>query len=175
MHRFDWDSVAMEEEQYRLQIEPTSSIPSTRAGKLAWISEMIGKGVMPSSSAALLYDEPDVAHANRVQLAALKNVERMVEIAGDPSQDLPTPEEWHDLDALLVYCKAYYNRAQAERAPEEVQARYRDLGDAALLIRDRGKSAPPPVDPTAPPQPPGPPMGAPPGLDPMAAGMPPGM
>lgn len=174
MHRFDWDSVAMEEEQYRLQIEPTSSIPSTRAGKLAWISEMIGKGVMPSSSAALLYDEPDVAHANRVQLAALKNVERMVELAGDPTKELPTPEEWHDLDALLVYCKAYYNRAQAENAPEEVQSRYRDLGDAALLIRDRGKQEPA-VNPTAPPQPPGPPMGAPPGLDPMAAGMPPGM
>ncbi len=106
---------------------------------------------------------------------ALKTIERMVEIAGDPSQDLPTPEEWHDLDMLLVYCKAYYNRAQAERAPEEVQARYRDLGDAALLIAKKGKQAPPPVDPTAPPQPPGPPMGAPPGLDPMAAGMPPGM
>ena len=177
MHRFDWDSVAMDEEQYRLQIEPTSSIPSTRAGKLAWISEMIAKGIMPSSAAAGLYDEPDVAHANRVQLATLKNVERMVEIAGDPAQDLPTPEEWHDLDTLLVYCKAYYNRAQSEGAPEEVQSRFRDLGDAALLIRDRGKQVPP-MDPGAPPPgaplPPGPPM-APPGLDPMAAGMPPAM
>lgn len=176
MHRFDWDSVAMEEEQYRLQIEPTSSIPSTRAGKLAWISEMIANGVMPSSAAARMYDEPDVAHENRVQLATMKNVERMVEIAGDVSKDLPTPEEWHDLDLLLIYCKAYYNRAQSEGAPEEVQSRYRDLGDAALLIRDRGK--PPPA--SAPPdaagaQPPGPPMGAPPGPDPMAAGMPPGM
>lgn len=171
MHRFDWDSVAMDEEQYRLQIEPTSSIPSTRSGKLAWVSEMIGKGVMPSSAAASLYDEPDVAHANRVQLAAMKNVERMVEIAGNPAEDLPTPEEWHDLDLLLTYCKAYYNRAQSEQAPEEVQARYRDLGDAALAMRDRGKPpAPPAPDPTMA----GAPMGVP-GPDPTAAGLPPGM
>lgn len=177
MHRFDWDTVAMDEEQYRLQVEPTSAIPQSRAGKLAWISEMIAKGVMPSIAAASLYDEPDIAHANRIQLATLKNIERMVQIAGDPSLDLPTPEEWHDLDTFLVYCKAYYNRAQSEGAPEEVQARYRDLGDAVLALQAKAKpvapSPPMSVPPDAAAIPPGAMAGAPP--DPMAAGLPPMM
>lgn len=167
LQRIEWDDVSMEGNEYRLQAEPISAIPSTRGGKLAWISEMIAKGVIPSSQAATLYDEPDVAHANRVQLGAMKNVERMMDELGRPDRYPipPTPEEWHDLDLCVVYAKAYYNRAQAERAPEDVEVRYREFGDAAIALQSRAKAPPP--DAAMPP----------PGMEPpaMPGGMPPPM
>ncbi len=186
MRQFNWDEVSLEGDEYRLQAEPISAIPTTRGGKLKWISEMLAKGVIPSDQAASLYDEPDVAHANRILLGAMKNAERIMEILGDETKEMPTPEEWHDLDLLVVYCKAYFNRAQAENAPPEVETRYREFGDAAIALRDKAKGAAalppgPPMDPAAMPPPgmdpaamaPGPPVPIP-GL-PLGPGVPPPM
>lgn len=166
LRQFEWDDVSLKGDEYRLQSEPISAIPSTRGGKLAWISEMIAKGVIPSSQAASLYDEPDVAHANRILLGAMKNVERMMEELGRPDRypDPPRPEEWHDLELALVYCKAYFNRAQAEHAPPEVETRYREFGDDVIRLQQMAQPATPtlPAPGAAPPMP----------SDPMAAGMP---
>ena len=96
-----------------------------------------------------------------MQLAALKNVERMVR---SPTTDQGTPDArgWHDLDALLVY-RAYYNpRAGRERAPGEVQARYRDLARRGAAIRDRSKTTTAGQSDPRHRNRPGPPMGAPP-------------
>lgn len=179
LRRLNFDDVALDRDDYEIGLEPTSQIPTTRAGKFSWISEMIAKGVIPSQYAASLYDEPDIAHVTRIQLAAMKNCERMMMEAGDPEKypDMPTPEEWHDLPMLVEYAKAYFNRAQCERAPEEVQTRYREIGDAAIaLMKKATPEAPalppgaPPMDPMAPPpMPAGLPM---PGPDPMTGAPP---
>lgn len=201
LRRLDFDDVSLDAEQYEIGIEPISSIPTTKGGKYKWVSEMIAKGVIPSSQAPLLYDEPDIAHANRILLGALKNCERKMEEIGDPVRypELPTPEEWHDLPLMLEYTKAYFNRAQAERPKagasdeamalaDQIETRYREFGDAVIELQKKATPpTAPPVDPAmggmgdplglSPPMPPAvPPML---GADPMAAAptpmMPPGI
>lgn len=195
LRRLDFDDASLEADKYEIGIEPISQIPTTRAGKFAWVSEMIAKGVIPSSQAPALYDEPDVAHANRILLAKLKNCEKMMGMLGDPEKypEPPTPDEWHDLPLLLEYARAYYNRAQAERCPVDappeaqdradlVETRYREFGDAVVALQAKAK-APPPSDPLAlaaggAPVPPDPMQPAPPpmaGIDPMAGAAPPMM
>lgn len=176
IERLDWDDVALTGDQYRLQLEPVNFLPSTRAGKLAAVTELIQTGVFLPEAAAGLFDEPDIAHQNRLQLAMQKNIEKKMEQAGRVNKPMPTVEEWHDLDMYLDYCKKYFNRAQAEGAPPEVETRYRDLGDMVLLVMEQLKD--PAVAPQDPMDPslgmPGMPPGGPPmGPDPM--GMPPGL
>lgn len=192
LRRLDFADSALAADTYEIGIEPISQIPTTRGGKFAWVSEMIAKGVIPSSQAPALYDEPDIAHANRILLAALKNCERMMEEIGNPAKypELPTPEEWHDLPLLLTYTKAYFNRAQAERPPssappeaveyaDQIEMRYREFGDAVVELTKKATPPAPPMDPSMgapsgmPPDPMALPLGAPP-IDPMAGAMPPG-
>jgi len=180
LQRLDFGSVAMRREQYQLQLEPVNFLTGTRAGKLAQATELAEKGVIPQEMMASLFDEPDIAHTNRLILAPRRNAERMMEDVGDETKPLPAVEEWHPLDLLLELTKQYFNRAQSEGAPEEIETRYREFGDMVLEVMKRLKGGsleptPPPMDPAAlggapPGLPPGPPAG-PPGLPP-DAGMP---
>lgn len=138
LHAVDWDADEIKHESYRLYCEPVSTMPRTRAGKLAWVAEMLAHGFLPSSVALGLVDEPDIKHHTRVFLATLRNCERMMEELANEAKPIPTPEEFHDLTMLLQYARAYYNLAQASRppAPEEVQDRYRQFMDAVTTILD---------------------------------------
>lgn len=173
LERLDWHQVALTKDQYRLQLEPTSSLPSTRAGKYAAIAEMIKTGVIKQEQAADLYDEPDIAHHNRVELAPKHNAQRIMEVVGNLERELPVPEEWHDHTELLRLCKCYYNRAQNELAGAKDQAeagevlkRYREFGDMVLAVQKLAKKRA--ADEQAAAQPPAP-MGAAPGGPPMPA------
>lgn len=137
----DWSEFALEQGQYRMELEPVSFIPSTRAGKLAAVKELTTSGVLPTWMAASLFDEPDIAHANRVFLAAYHNLERIMEDLGDEDIEATMPEPEHDLELGLMMAKAYYNRAQSEKAPESIQRRYRAWMQAALREQKKGKSA----------------------------------
>lgn len=172
LERLDWNQVAMTQEQYRLQLEPVAFLSQSRSGKLAQSAELVKTGVVEQKWASTLFDEPDIAHVNRIRLAPFHNAERMMEVLGDPKKPMPSPEEWHDLDLLLEMTKAYYNRAQNEGAPDEVLSRYLEFGDLVLEVpkmvaRKAAADAPP-----APAMPPDAMGGMPP--DPMAGGpMPP--
>ena len=139
----DWKDFALERGQYRMQLEPVNFIPTTRAGKFAAVKELAGAGVIPQWLTASLFDEPDLAHANRISLAAFHNVERIMEDLGDESIEAQEPEPEHGLELCVVMAKAYYNRAQAEKAPERVQQRYRDFMQRALDLQGIAASMPP--------------------------------
>jgi hypothetical protein len=157
----------MTQEQYQLQLEPVAFLPSSRSGKLATVAQLIKTGVIPQGQAAGLYEEPDIAHVNRILLAPQRNNERKMQIIGDPKKPLPSFDEWSDLDGALLLCKQYYNRAEDEGAPDVVLTRYREAGDMILAIQAQAKTkAAADAAAMAPPAPAG---------DPMAGGMPPGM
>lgn len=172
LEQLDWNQVAMQREQYRLQLEPTSFLPHTRAGKLAAAAELIKTGVIGQDKAATLFDEPDIAHVNRLELAPRHNGERMMVLIGNPKHPMPVPEEWHDLDLLLAMTKQYYNRAQNEKAPEAVQMRYREFGD--LVLATQKQAAKKMAEEQAAMKPPAPPPGAAPPMDPMTGAPMPG-
>jgi hypothetical protein len=175
----DWDDVALEGDSYRLQLEPVNFLPTTRAGKLAAVAELVKTGVFSQEVAADMFDEPDIAHHNRVERAPKKNCERMMQQIGRLDRPIPAVEEWHPLEMLLDSTKKYFNRAQAEGAPPEVETRFREFGDMVIatmeLQKEKALAAAPPMPggmPPGAPMPPGamPPPGMPP--DPMSAPMP---
>jgi len=143
LERLDWHSVSMTRKQYRLQMEPVGFMPSTRAGKLAATAELIKNGVIAQNQAQDLYDEPDLAHLNRLQLAPQHNNERMCEQVGMLNKPMPRPCEYHDLAGLLAMCRQYYNRAENEMDPvkharerQQVLLRFMDFGDAIIALQD---------------------------------------
>ena len=143
LERLDWHQVAMTRKQYRLQLEPVGFMPSTRAGKLAATAELIKNGIIAQNQAADLYDEPDIAHLNRLQLAMNHNNQRMCELVGQLDKPLPQPCEYHDLAGLLAMARQYYNRAENEIDPvkhgaerQRVILRFMDFCDRIIALQD---------------------------------------
>lgn len=154
IERLEYSEVEMDAEQYRLEMEPVSFVPDSRAGKLSAAQELVQAGVIPQWLAASLFDEPDLAQANMLNLSAYWNQERIMEQTGDPDADEVMPEPYHDLDIAMKMAVAYVNHAESEGAPEEVIDRYRRYADQvteAIKMKNpsAGMPAAPPVDPMA--------------------------
>ncbi|NIN93987.1 MAG: hypothetical protein GTN93_02720, partial [Anaerolineae bacterium] len=59
-----------DEDQYEMQVYPTSLLPTTPAGKLATVTEMLDKGLIPKEHALKLLSFPDVEAVVTLETAA---------------------------------------------------------------------------------------------------------
>lgn len=155
IEKLEHDECSLENDQYRLQLEAVGFLPQTRAGKLSVVGQLSQAGIIPQWLAAALFDEPDLARANRITLGAFWNAEKKMDLLAKPDKEMPTIAPWNDFELELTMCKAYANNAEAENAPPEVIQRYADyLDDIAKAIQNKKKGdamlAPPaPAMPTA--------------------------
>jgi hypothetical protein len=173
LRRMEWNTVALEEEQYRIDIEPISWVPDSIPGKLARLKELQGLQLWSAVQLLELYDVPDLAASTREVLAPMKLARKVMRDLGNVKKPVPVPEPLWDLELHSQLAVAGYQLALIDNAPEEVAARFRDYADLCQDQIDKAKAAA------------APPMGAVPGMppDPMAAmgappemgGMPPAM
>lgn len=162
IEQLEYDSVALKQDEYRLQLEPVNFLPATRAGKLSAVGQLAQAGVIPQWLTGALFDEPDLEAANRITLGAYWNAERKMELLADPEKPMPMPAPYNDLDLELKMITAYCNYVESEDAPDEVQDRYRQY---LTLVTDAVKKKNPPQPPGMPPgMPGGPPPGGPGGI-----------
>lgn len=141
IERLDYAKVALKNEQYRLQIEPVNFLPDTRSGKLSVVEQLAKAGVIPQWLVPTLFDEPDLQQANSILLAAFQNAMRKMDDLADMDLPLPAPEPYNDLELENKLVVAFYNRVQMDRAPDEVQDRYRQYADLVKQAIDTKKQA----------------------------------
>lgn len=170
IQKLDYTKVMLKDGDYRLRIEPIGFIPDTRAGKISIVEQLAKAGVIPQWIVPALFDEPDLSEANRIILAAYKNCLRKMDDLVDTSVMSPVPEQYNDLDLELKISTAFYNWVQAERAPPEIETRFRDYVDL-VVYELKKKNQPSPQIPA-----PGPGVGIlpSPGAKPAAMAVPPG-
>jgi hypothetical protein len=141
IQKLDYDKVTLKEGSYRLRIEPIGFLPDTRAGKLSVVEQLAKAGVIPQWLVPALFDEPDLAEANKIILAPYKNCLRKMDDLVDESKDIPMPEQYNDLDLELKISVAFYNWVQAERAPDPIQDRFREYCDLVTEALKKKKAA----------------------------------
>lgn len=174
----DWDKVDIDEGEYHLVLEPVNFLPEARGGRLAQVKEMTGiPGLLTNPmQVAALFDEPDIARANRQLLGPFKMLERWCEELADVSVPLesltPTPQMVAHVELATQMCEGELCNVIAEGADEEVQGRYRWAlqmleQESARLSEPEPQNIPPPAPPGGTPGPMPPQM---PGL--MPGGMP---
>jgi hypothetical protein len=188
IERIEWDSEWMSDESYRIQIQPTSWMPTSVSGRFARLKELSQMpGIWSNEELLELYDMPDLASSSREKLAKVKNARRVMRMLGNRRRypEVPMPEPEWGLELHKRMALDWYALACCEGADEETQARFRDYANACQDELDKAKTAAPgagmpPMDPAAMGMPPGmppgaggPPMGPPmPGMDPNAPPMP---
>ncbi len=157
IQQLDYTKVALKDGDYRLRIEPIGFLPDTRAGKLSVVEQLAEAGVIPQWMVpTLMLGDPDLTEANRIILAPYRNCLRKMDELADETVPAPIPEQYNDLGLELKIAVAFYNWVQCEKAPPEIETRFRDYCD--LVVFEQKKKNPPPA----------------PAMDAAAQGVPPG-
>lgn len=174
----DWKKVRVDGGDYHLILEPVNFLVDSRSGRLDQVNDLAKAGVLggdPMQTAAL-FDEPDLARANRHLLGPYHLLERIMEDLANPESPLepltPTPYLLAFADSAKSMALGELCNIEAERRDEKDDAvadRFRWFLDMLKAAQDAATAQLAPamapgagLDPNAPPMP-GPPGAPPPG------------
>lgn len=141
----EWNKVEIDEGNYHLTVEPINFIPDSRAGKLSAVAELSKAGLIPDPTmTADLFDEPDIARANRSILGPKHRLDEIMEGLVELSTPMIEllPDEYDNLALGILMAKGELKDAQAHKAPDEVIDRYHQWIEAAYALDAKAKSAP---------------------------------
>jgi hypothetical protein len=160
LQEIDWAEIDLEEDQYQLQVFPTSSLPTDPAGRMQAISERLKIGFMTPDEAIAAADLPDTEAQNSLALAARHDLEEMFWrffYAPDEDVKYSPPEPFQNLKLGLKLGQMRYLQAKNSGVPDDrLELARRWMFDAKAMDE---KVNPPPAPA---PQPAAAPSGAPP-------------
>lgn len=156
--KIKWEDVNMKEDEFVMDVFPVNILPSTPAGKLQTIQELIQAGLIPQEQALSLLDFPDLEHFMSLQTAAQDNIEKMLGIMIEEGRYI-APEPFMNLELALQLTQETYLRSKCDNLDESKLELLRTfMDDINTLLGTNQPLAPPPeeVGPVAPGPAPGP-------------------
>lgn len=130
-----WREVALPENKYRLQMWPTSSLPSTPAGKMAAVQEWVDGGWISRPFAQSLLDFPDIDSALRIELADLDAIMFQIEQILDGKKNV-LPDGYMDLVMAADIARRSLLHARTLEAPAGVLLAMEDYIDEAMQLTE---------------------------------------
>lgn len=130
-----WSDIDLEDNEYVMQMFPTSMLPATPAGKLAYVQELLQAGFIQDKAWALsLLDFPDTDAYASLETAPLYDILDTLDRILYKGQFLP-PEPFQNLQLGIDIFQKAYLRAKKDNAPEtrlELVRRWITLAQAQL-------------------------------------------
>jgi hypothetical protein len=118
-----WSQVAVEENQYIMQMFPTSMLPQTPAGRIQYVQELVNNGYIPKEYALKLLDFPDLESYTDLINAPIDNLMDALEDILVKGKYNP-PEPYQDLQMGIKMFQSAYLKGRTTNVPE---ARLEDL------------------------------------------------
>ena len=113
-----WKDVDMKEDKYSLRVFPTSLLPTTPAGRLEKVQELIQSGMISQEHALSLLDFPDLDKYISLETASQDNVQMLIEKMIEEGE-YESPEAYLNLEAAIKETQNAYLRAKLENVPED--------------------------------------------------------
>ncbi len=152
LETINWEEVDLEEDQYMMQIFPTSSLSSTPSGKLQDVQELLQAGMISPEEGLKLLDFPDLKSYIDRKNAGLADIEKTIELIVD-KQIYSTPEPYQDLTNGIKMMQQSYLQYRAVNAPEEVLDMLRRWIEDANELITRAATPQTPIEPPMPAEP----------------------
>lgn len=121
-----WEDVDMDKDQYVVKVFPSSSLPTTPAGRLSFVQELLGAGLIDFDTGKRLLDFPDLEREMALDRAASDNLDRIIEKMVDEGEWEPA-EPFMDPDLALKKFQAAYNKGKEDGVPDERLRLLRDF------------------------------------------------
>ena len=134
IQKIRWKDVDLKEDQYIMQVFPTSLLPVTPAARLQTVEEMMRTGLLSREDGLALLDFPDLEGVQSLEMAAIDEIEMVIENIIDKGR-YSSPEPFSNLPLALKKMNQAYLRAKLDSVPEdrlELMRRY--ISDAQSLI-----------------------------------------
>lgn len=113
-----WKDVDMSDDSFLMKVYPTSLLPTTPAGKLQKVSELIQAGFIDRKQGLALLDFPDLEEVVSRETAAFDTVKMIMESIIDKGKYI-SPEPFMDLDLTLQVAQTSYLKAKVRNVPED--------------------------------------------------------
>jgi hypothetical protein len=162
-----WSDVAIDDNEFVMQMFPINQLPSRPEGKLAYVQELINSGMVDQLWGLSLLEFPDTEGYTSLKLAPLDSVLQAIDQMLTFNKYVP-PEPFQDLKLGLSLMQSAYLRAKVDGAPDnrlELLRRWMASADAMVNKAANAASQVPlanPVSQGGAPMPQLPPAGAPP-------------
>lgn len=148
MEKIKWGEIDLKDDEYTMQIFPTSFLSQTPAGRLQDIQELIQAGFIDKANALKLLDYPDLQEYMSLANAGIEDIENQIEAIIERGE-LVLPEPFQNLPLGIGMMQSAYLRSKNEMVPEERLQMIRDwITEANRLLA----ATQPPPQPSLPPQ-----------------------
>lgn len=132
--RIDWKEIKMDEDDYVIQVFPTSSLSKTPSGRLQDVQELLQAGFIGKEDGLKLLDFPDLQAVMNIQNAAAEDIDMMIEAMIEKGE-YHSPEPFQNLDLGIKKCQSSYLRAKMNHVPEEnLELIRRWISEASTMI-----------------------------------------
>jgi hypothetical protein len=121
-------------DKYHIQVYPTSMLPKTPAGRLEYVQEMLGAGLLSPEEGLSLLDFPDTEKVTMFKNAKFNDILATIDIMLESGEYIP-PEQYQDLVNGITYMQSAYLYYKKEKCPEEkLDLLLRWINDAMYLV-----------------------------------------
>lgn len=147
IEKIKWSEVSLPNDAYIMRCFPSSILPTTPAGRLQVVQELIQGGFLSKEEGLALLDFPDLERQLNLSNAAIDDVmEQLEKIVEEKKYD--TPEMYQNLQLAVKLGQSAYLKARADNQPQDVlELLRRYIDDAQAMINDQAAEQAPPAAP----------------------------
>jgi len=138
-----WSDINVEENEYMMQMFPSSMLPQTPAGRIQYVQELVNNGYIPKDYALKLLDFPDIESYTDLINAPLDNLlDTLDKIMIDG--DYYPPEPYQDLAMGIKLFQSAYLKGRTTKVPESKLELLRTWISSAQAMLNASQPPPPP-------------------------------
>lgn len=116
--KIDFKKIKLKNSEYVMQVYPTSMLPKTPAGRLAYVQEMLAAGLLEPQEGLSLLEFPDVSEITENKNAGTDDIKWTVYTIIEDGIYNP-PEPYQNLDYGIQYMNSTYLRMKSRGLPVE--------------------------------------------------------
>lgn len=116
--KIDFKKIKLKNSEYVMQVYPTSMLPKTPAGRLAYVQEMLAAGLLEPQEGLSLLEFPDVSEITENKNAGTDDIKWTVYTIIEDGIYNP-PEPYQNLDYGIQYINSTYLRMKSRGLPVE--------------------------------------------------------
>lgn len=137
-----WEDVDMSEDQYIMDVFPTSALSQTPAGRLQDVQDLMEAGFLNKEDALKLLDFPDLEGTMNMLNADAQNLDKLIEKMIDDGEYFP-PEPYQNLENAVRKTQQAYLMYRMQGADEDrLELLRRYMEDAQGLIEKASQQGP---------------------------------
>lgn len=114
----NWSEIDLENNEFVIQMFPTSMLPQTPSGRLAYIRELLQDGFIDAPWALSLLEFPDIEGYTSLKMAPLEDILDTLEHVLYKGEFV-TPEPFQNLQLGIEIFQMAYLKARKDKAPED--------------------------------------------------------